>query len=137
MKSFKERLAAIEATLRQKPGAGMFTILQITGGLPGPVNHARAGDLSWQRADGEEFEAFVRRCADDAIAAGQISLVVGGLPSADVYQQYLLPDGEFDFPRWWREVAEPHYPEVPPCEEIGYRRPTSPVTSLLDRDPLH
>src|ERR1700727_3114168 len=112
----------------------MFTIIEISGGLPGPVTFARAGDLSWQRDDGEEFETFVRRSADAAIAAGQMGMVVGGLPGADAYQQYLRPGGEFDFERWWQEVAAPHYSEVPPCEEIGYHRPTSPLTSLLDRD---
>jgi hypothetical protein len=137
MPSFSERLKAIEAMLRRKPGAGTFTIIEISGGLPGPVNFAEAGDLRWSRAEGEEFESFVRRAADDAIAAGHVGMVVGGLPSADVYQQYVLADGEFDFPRWWREVAEPHYPEVPPCEPIGYHRPTSPVSSLLDRDRPH
>jgi hypothetical protein len=123
-KSFRERLDAIERQLRQKPGAGMFTILEISGGLPGPVNYARAGDHSWERADGEEFEAFVQRAALAAFNDGQMGIVVGGLPRADEYQQYRLADGSFDFDRWWQEVAAPHYPEVPNPEPVGYRRPS-------------
>jgi hypothetical protein len=132
--SFRKRLEAIERQMRQKPGAGQFVIWEITGGLPGPVNYAYSAGLRWDRADGEDMEAFVRRAAVAAIEAGQMSLVIGGLPRSDEFERYRKPDGEFDFDRWWAEVAAPHYPEVPPCEEVGYRRPASPVTTMLDRD---
>jgi hypothetical protein len=133
-KSFKERLEAIERMMRARPGAGMFTILEISGGLPCPVSHAYNGDMRWDRADGEDMDAFIRRSADAAIEAGQMSLNVGGLPRGDEYAKYRKPDGEFDFEAWWQAEAAPTYSDVPPCEEIGYRRPSSPVTSLLDRD---
>jgi hypothetical protein len=132
MKSIRERIEAIERQMRRKPGAGMFTILEVSGGLPGPISIACAGELRWTRADGEEFEAFVRRAADEAKAAGHMDLLVGGLPSADAYAQYRKPDGEFDFERWWAEVAAPHYPEVPDPEPEGYRHP-SPVQRAIDR----
>jgi hypothetical protein len=134
MKSFKERLAAIEAALRRKPGAGMFTIWEISGGLPCPVNFAYAGDLRWDRADGEDMDAFIRRSADAAIEAGHhMSLIVGGLPKGDEYSKYRKPDGEFDFDAWWEAECAPTYSEVPPVT-VGYNRPASPVSRMLDRD---
>jgi hypothetical protein len=114
-KSFEERLRAIEARMRKKPGAGTFSILEISGCPPGPINHAAAEDLSWKPDEGEELEAFVERAAQAAFRAGKLGLIVGGLPSADVYAQYRKPDGEFDFDRWWQEVAA-RAPEIPPCE---------------------
>jgi hypothetical protein len=130
--SFKRRLEAIERQMRRKPGAGMFMILEVTGGLPGPVNYAYSAGHRWDRAEGEEMEAFVRRAAVAAIEAGQMSLKVGGLPQSDEYERYRKPNGEFDFDRWWTEVAGPHYSEVPPCEEIGH--PRLPTPAMLDRD---
>jgi hypothetical protein len=131
-KSFKERLEAIEARMRTKPGAGTFVILEITGGLPGPINFAYAGGQRWDRADGEDFNAFVRRAADAALEAGQMAVNVGGLPRGGEYEKYRKPDGEFDFERWWQEVAAPHYPEVPDPEPEGDRHP-SPVQRAIDR----
>jgi hypothetical protein len=139
MPSFKERLRAIEAQLRRQPGAAVFTILEIGGGLPCPVNFAYSGDMRWDRAADEEMDTFIRRSADAAIEAGMMSLVVGGLPKGDEYSKYNKPDGEFDFDAWWEAECAPTYSEVPPCEPIGsYRRPTSPVmTAALDRDRAH
>jgi hypothetical protein len=134
MKSFEERLRAIEAALRRKPGAGAFTILEIIGALPGAVSHASAGPLRFDRADGEEYPAFVERCAQAAYSAGIMLLTIGGLPDSEsaICQKYTLANGEFDFPRWWDEVGGVGYSEIPPVTE-NYRRPTSTVTSLLDR----
>jgi hypothetical protein len=130
--SFRKRLDAIERQMRQKPGAGQFVIWEITGCLPGPINYAYSAGHRWDRAEGEEFDTFVRRAADAAIEAGQMALNVGGLPRSDEYAKYRKPDGEFDFERWWQEVAAPHYPEVPDPEPEGYRHP-SPVQRAIDR----
>jgi hypothetical protein len=118
MKSFKERLNAIEARLRKKPGAGTFRILEISGGLPGPVGFAYAGALRWERAEGEEFEAFVRRSALAAFNAGEMVLNVGGLPRGDEMAKFAT------FEEWWQTVA-PFYPEVPNEEAPGFVRPAS------------
>jgi hypothetical protein len=123
-KNFNERLAAIEARMRKKPGGGGFTILEITGGLPVPISFAYAGSHRWDRAEGEDYEAFVQRSALAAFKAGEMSVNVGGLPRSDEYAKYYKPDGEFDFDRWWQEVAAPHYPDVPPEEASGYQRPS-------------
>jgi hypothetical protein len=127
--SFIKRLEAIERQMRRKPGAGQFVIVEVGGGLPGPVSYAYSGGLRWDRADGEDMEVFVRRAAVSAIEAGQMTLVTGGLPRSDEHERYRLPDGEFDFPRWWAECAAPFYDETPP-EEDGYQRPPT----MLDRD---
>jgi hypothetical protein len=131
-RSFKERLEAIERRIRAKPGAGTFVILEVLGCLPGPINFAYAGLHRWERTEGEDVDAFVRRSADAALEAGQMALNVGGLPRSDEYAKYRKPDGEFDFDRWWQEVAAPHYPEVPDPEPEGYRHP-SPVQRAVDR----
>jgi hypothetical protein len=120
-KSFKERLKAIEARLRKKPGAGTFSILEISGGLPGPINFAYAGSHRWDRADDEEFDAFVQRSALAAFEAGEMALNVGGLPRSDEMARFKTSDGGFDFAAWWETVA-PFYPDVPPEEPAGYRR---------------
>ena len=135
MPSFEERLRAIEAALRRKPGAAMFTILRIEGGLPGAVGFAKADGLTFDRADGEELEDFIERCAQEALRNGSMRLVVGGLPTDEtaVAQKYTDADGNFRFDDWWREIGGVDYPEVPPCEAPGYHRPSSPVSRLLDR----
>jgi hypothetical protein len=120
-KNFNERLKAIEQRINARPGAGIFRILRITGGLPGPINFAYAGEHRWDRDDGEEFEAFVRRSADAAIAAGEMAINVGGLPRGDEFDRFKTAAGEFDFEAWWATVA-PYYPEVPDCEPDGYVR---------------
>jgi hypothetical protein len=130
--SFRKRIEAIERQMRRKPGAGQFVILEVGGGLPGPLSYAYSDGLRWDRPDGEDMEAFVRRAAVAAIKAGQMSLVIGGLPRSDEFERYRKPDGEFDFERWWQEVAAPHYPEVPDPEPEGYRHP-SPVQRAIDR----
>ena len=123
MKSFKERLKAIEARMRKKAGGGTFRILEISGGLPGPIGFAYAGTHRWERTEGEGFEAFVLRSADAALAAGETALNVGGLPRSDEYAKFATSDGGFDFEAWWATVA-PFYPDVPPEEPAGYRRPS-------------
>jgi hypothetical protein len=121
-KRFNERMKAIEAQMRKTPGAGTFAILQISGCLPGPVNFAYAGSHRFDRAEGEDFEAFVLRSALAAFKAGEMSIIVGGLPRSDEYAKYRRADGEFDFDRWWSEVVAPHYPDVPPEEPAGFQR---------------
>jgi hypothetical protein len=130
-KSFKERLEAIEKRINAKPGAGTFRILQISGGLPGPVNFAYAGTHRWDRAEGEDFEAFVQRSAYAALEAGEMVMNVGGLPRSDEMARFKTSDGGFDFEAWWQTVA-PFYPDVPDPEPAGYRRP-SPVMRAIDR----
>src|ERR1700722_11770694 len=113
MPSFEERLRAIEAALRRKPGAATFQILEISGCLPGAIMTASAGPLRFDRADGEEYPAFVERCAQAAYSAGIMLLTVGGLPDSEsaICQKYTLANGEFDLPRWWEEVGGDDYSE--------------------------
>jgi hypothetical protein len=134
MKSIRERIETIEAALRRKPGAGMFVILEITGGLPGPVNFAKADGLTFDRGDEEPLEAFVERAAQEALRNGIMRLVVGGLPTDEtaVAQKYTDADGNFRFDDWWREIGGVDYPEVPPPEAPGYVRPRSEVSRLTD-----
>lgn len=89
--------------------------------LPGPINWAYAGEHRWQRdADsGEDLEAFVQRAAKAAIAAGETSMNVGGLPRSDELAQYKT------FEELWAVIGV-DYPEVPPCEGQGYERRSSP-----------
>ena len=130
-KSFEERLRGIEARLRKKPGAGVFSILEITGGLPGPINFAYAGLHRWERGDGEDFDAFVQRAAYAALEAGEMAMNVGGLPRSDEMARFKTSDGGFDFEAWWATVA-PYYPEVPDPEPAGYRHPP-PGLRAIDR----
>jgi hypothetical protein len=124
-RSFKERLEAIEQRTNAKPGAGTFRIMQITGGLSGPINFAYAGSHRWDRAEGEDFEAFVQRSTYAAFEAGEMAMTVGGLPRGNEQAKFRKPDGEFDFEAWWATVA-PYYPEVPPEEEpTGFARQVS------------
>ena len=103
-KDFKARLEAIEQRMNTKPGAGTFRILLITGGLPGPINFAYSGEHRWDRAEGEDFDAFVRRSADAAFEAGKMNLTVGGLPRSDEMARFAT------FEDWWQTVA-PFYPK--------------------------
>ena len=86
-----------------------------TGGLPGPINHAYAGNHRWDRAEGEELESFVQRSAYAGIEAGEMALNVGGLPRGDELDKFAT------FEDWWASIAE-HYPEVPDPEPAGYQR---------------
>jgi len=54
-----------------------------------------------------------------------MAMNVGGLPRGDELAKFKTSDGGFDFEAWWQTVA-PYYPEIPPEEPTGYRRP-SPV----------
>jgi hypothetical protein len=125
MRNFSDRLKAIEARMNAKPGAGTFRILEISGGLPGPINFAYAGTLRWERAEGEDFEAFVQRGAYAAREAGEMALNVGGLPRSDELAKFAT------FEEWWTTVA-PFYSDVPDCEPVGYQRP-SPAMRAMDR----
>ena len=115
MSDFEKRLAAIERKLnlqRTPDGTPPFRILRIEGGLPGPINWAYAGDARWKRDDGEELEAFIERTAQAALAAGEASLTVGGLPRSDELGKFA------SFEEWWATIA-PHYDDVPPITSRG------------------
>jgi hypothetical protein len=131
-KDFKARLEAIEQRINTKPGASTFRILLITGGLPGPINFAYAGTHRWDRADDEDFDAFVQRSAYAAVEAGEMQLNIGGLPRGDEMARFATSDGGFDFDAWWATVAA-HYPEVPDPEPVGYRRPSPVQRALVER----
>jgi hypothetical protein len=131
-KDFKARLKAIEQRINAKPSAGTFRILLITGCLPGPINFAYAGTHRWDRADGEDFDAFVQRSAYAAFEAGEMAMNVGGLPRDDELARFATSDGGFAFDDWWETVA-PYYPEVPDPEPVGYRRPTPVMRAIGDR----
>jgi hypothetical protein len=114
-KDFKARLEAIEQRMNTKPATGTFRILLITGGLPGPINFAYAGAHRWDRAEGEDFDAFVQRSAYAAFEAGEMAINVGGLPRGDEMARFAT------FEDWWQTVA-PFYPEVPDEEPAGFVR---------------
>ncbi|NEU95665.1 hypothetical protein [Bradyrhizobium uaiense] len=117
MSNHRKRLRAIEARLNAKHlrTGNVFRTVIVEGGLQGSINWAYAGAHRWKREDGEELEAFAKRAADLAIAAGETALVVGGLPRSDELAAFP------DFESWWASIAE-HYPEVPPEEPAGYAR---------------
>lgn len=115
-KKIEARLAAVERKLSAKhhPTDKAFRILFIEGGLPGPINWAYAGAHRWQREPGEELEAFAKRAATAAYAAGEMALTVGGLPRSDELE------GFNSFEEWWSTIA-PHYDDVPPEQPRGGR----------------
>jgi hypothetical protein len=116
-KSFEERLKAIEDRLRKKPGAGMFSILEVSG-CAGEIRWAYAGQLKWQRMDEETLEGFTERTAHAAFEAGEMELKVGGLPGADEMSQFST------FEEWFAYM-QPNYSEIPPEEAPGFTRRTS------------
>ncbi len=65
-----------------------------------------------EAADGEELEAFIERTAQAALAAGEASLNVGGLPRSDELAKFA------NFEEWWATIA-PHYDDVPPVTGRG------------------
>jgi hypothetical protein len=69
----------------------------------------------WDRAEGEDFEAFVQRSAYAAFEAGEMVINVGGLPRGDEMAKFAT------FEDWWQTVA-PFYPEVPDEEPAGFVR---------------
>jgi hypothetical protein len=120
-RDFQRRLAAVERKLNGD-GNGTnppFRILRIEGGLPGPINWSYAGQHQWKREPAEELEAFVERTAQAARAAGETSLIVGGLPRSDELDEFKT------FEEWWATIA-PDYPDVPPEEAPGFVPRRSP-----------
>ena len=114
LSDLEKRIATIERRLNMahpSSAAQPFRILRIEGGLPGPINWAYAGAARWERDDGEELEAFIERTALAALAAGEPSLNIGGLPRSDELAEFE------SFEAWWATIA-PHYSDVPP-EELG------------------
>jgi hypothetical protein len=77
---FERRIAAIEKKLNATLSSA-FRILLIEACLPGGPWSACAGSHRWRRQVGETVEQFAERCAQDALAAGEASLTVGGLPT--------------------------------------------------------
>ncbi|UQD95230.1 hypothetical protein [Bradyrhizobium japonicum] len=112
----KALLAAIERKLNAKRHSTdkAFRILIVEGGLPGPINWAYAGAMRWKREADEDLEAFTKRAAAAAHAAGEMALTVGGLPRSDELA------GFHTFEEWWSTIA-PHYSDVPPEQSSGGR----------------
>jgi hypothetical protein len=110
-RKIKARLAAVERKLNAKrhPTDKTFRILLVEGGLPGPINWAYAGTLRWKREPSEYLEAFAKRAAGAAHAAGEMSLTIGGLPRGDELAEFE------SFEAWWQTIA-PYYSDVPPEE---------------------
>ncbi|OKO81930.1 hypothetical protein AC629_24865 [Bradyrhizobium sp. NAS80.1] len=110
----KALLAKIERLLnaKRRPTDKVFRTLFVEGGLPGPINWAYAGTLRWKREPDEDLEAFARRAAAAAYAAGEMALTVGGLPRGDELAEFET------FEEWWSTIA-PHYSDVPPEESRG------------------
>jgi hypothetical protein len=78
----------IPAVFQYSSGAAAIRALRssacASGGLPGPVNYAYAGTHRWDRADGEEFDAFVQRSAyTPPSRSARWPIDVGGLPRSD------------------------------------------------------
>ena len=79
MKSIERRLAAIERQMT--PPAPTILEIVIRGGLtPGVAPIASFGSNRWEAAPDELFEAFRARAVAAARAAGERSLIFGGLP---------------------------------------------------------
>jgi hypothetical protein len=113
--SLEKRIAAIERKLNatRHPTDGAFRILVIEGGV-GEIRWSYAGALKWKREPEETLENFTERSAAAAIAAGETSLVVGGLPRGEDEMA-----GFADFEAWFQHV-QPNYSDVPPEEAPGY-----------------
>jgi hypothetical protein len=115
---FERRLRAVERKLNGGTPPSIFRILTFEGGLPGPINRAYAGEHRWRREGDETLEQFTERAARAAEAAGETSLMVGGLPRSDELAEFE------SFDAWWATVA-PFYSEVPPVEEHRFAPPRS------------
>jgi len=73
------RLRALESKLRRRDEV---TIIRVLGGLPDdPMGRtARTGEHRWEQECDESDEAFKTRVYELAKAAGERSVVIGGLP---------------------------------------------------------
>jgi hypothetical protein len=69
------RVAALER--HQHHGGPMVVVIR--GGTGGDPTYAKAGELRFERAEGESFEAFEARAVTEAKAAGERFVVIGGL----------------------------------------------------------
>ena len=73
--ALRNRLARLESRR-----ADTFMAIIVSGGVPGEIEHAQAGELRFRRAEDEPLEDFVERTKAAAQAHGESLLVVGGLP---------------------------------------------------------
>jgi hypothetical protein len=98
------RIAALER--RINAGAFVFPDFARDGRIAGPDQLGLRGALRWKREPGEDLEQFAERCAAAAVAAGETSLIIGGLPRGDEMDEF----GSFE--EWWATIA-PNYSDVP------------------------
>ena len=115
----ERRLEALERKINEgrPPGKGEpFRILLHTDVLPGPRLWAYAGTLKWRREADEPLEVFATRAAVAAEAAGETSLILGGLPRGEDELEGMT------FEQWWESLG-PHS-DVPP-EEAPRHAPRS------------
>jgi hypothetical protein len=71
----ESRLAVLER--RQHHGGPMVVVIR--GGTGGDPTYARAGDLRFERTQGESFSDFEARAVAEAKVAGERFVVIGGL----------------------------------------------------------
>jgi hypothetical protein len=72
--SQETRIAALERLGRRLNAKhSPLHILLVSGGLPGPINWAYAGQHRWRREADETLDVFAERAACAACAAGETS----------------------------------------------------------------
>ena len=70
------RVAALE---RQRHNGGPLVIVIRGGLIPGDPTYAKAGELRFERTQGESFSDFEARAVAGATAASKPFVVIGGL----------------------------------------------------------
>src|SRR5258705_370768 len=116
------RLEALEKRLREeygsRPGAPMS--LAVYGGLmPDPIIGMTDNGGEWFRDyPAEEVEVFADRCAKAAAEMGAKHLLITSIPADGNAKQLEVASAAHAI------YMDRFYPEVPPCEERGYIRPS-------------
>ena len=76
---FLDRLDRIQRRLDREQGGPGPMLIRVTGGLPGGIRYASAGDVRLKREPGEPLDVFEGRALDLARELGAAYAVVGGL----------------------------------------------------------
>ncbi len=79
-RSFIARLAVLEGVAAAQT---QIMSIVIRGGLPDadPFRFACAGDLRWNRREGEDISEFRARAESEALASGEKYVIFGGFPN--------------------------------------------------------